>query len=300
MRYQVSHHSLRGARPTNQDRTAVFERHNAVLLAVADGLGGHLRGEVAAQVAVDLLGAAFRREAAPRIADPDLFLARALNAGHAAILLEGQRLGLPETPRTVIVACVVQDGYVYWNHVGDCRLYLLRNGRILHRTRDHTVVQRLVEQGRIREEAAMSHPERNRLLQCLGGYEVPRPEPAARERLEKGDVLLLCSDGFWGPLTQRQMLHALMARPLAEAIPELVELAEARAGPQCDNVTVLAMMWAQEAVAEQAPAAAPHGVSTVVKDFTATDPDFVHMTDEEIEKAIEELKVALRKGAPPQ
>ena len=300
MNFALAKDSRIGARHVNQDRLGHWRTGESLLLAVADGLGGHLRGEVAAQVAVDLLGAAFQRDATPRIADPDLFLTRALNAGHAAILREGQRLGLPETPRTVIVACVVQDGYVYWNHVGDCRLYLLRNGRILHRTRDHTVVQRLVEQGRIREEAAMSHPERNRLLQCLGGYEVPRPEPAARERLGKGDVLLLCSDGFWGPLTQRQMLHALMARPLAEAIPELVELAEARAGPQCDNVTVLAMMWAQEAVAEQAPAGAPHGVSTVVKDFTATDPDFVHMTDEEIEKAIEELKVALRKGAPPQ
>jgi serine/threonine protein phosphatase PrpC len=300
MNFALAKDSRIGARHVNQDRLGHWRTGESLLLAVADGLGGHLRGEVAAQIAVDLLGAAFQRDATPRIADPDLFLTRTLNAGHAAILREGQRLGLPETPRTVIVACVVQDGHVYWNHVGDCRLYLLRNGRILHRTRDHTVVQRLVEQGRIREEAAMSHPERNRLLQCLGGYEVPRPEPAARERLEKGDVLLLCSDGFWGPLTQRQMLHALMARPLAEAIPELVALAEARAGPQCDNVTVLAMMWAQEAVAEQAPAAAPHGVSTVVKDFTATDPDFVHMTDEEIEKAIEELKVALRKGAPPQ
>ena len=300
MNFALAKDSRIGARHVNQDRLGHWRTGESLLLAVADGLGGHLRGEVAAQIAVDLLGAAFQRDATPRIADPDLFLTRSLNAGHAAILREGQRLGLPETPRTVIVACVVQDGYVYWNHVGDCRLYLLRNGRILHRTRDHTVVQRLVEQGRIREEAAMSHPERNRLLQCLGGYEVPRPEPAARERLEKGDVLLLCSDGFWGPLTQRQMLHALMARPLAEAIPELVALAEARAGPQCDNVTVLAMTWAQEAVAEQAPAAAPHGVATVVKDFTATDPDFVHMTDEEIEKAIEELKVALRKGAPPQ
>jgi serine/threonine protein phosphatase PrpC len=289
-----------GARQINQDRLGHWQTGESLLLAVADGLGGHLRGEVAAQIGIDLLGTAFRRDASPRIADPDAFLTRALNAGHAAILREGQRLGLPETPRTVIVACVVQDGHVHWNHVGDCRLYFLRNGRILHRTRDHTVVQQLVDQGRIREEAITSHPERNRLLQCLGGYQAPRPEPAARERLEKGDVLLLCSDGFWGPLTQRQLLHAIMARPLAEAIPELVALAEARAGPQCDNVTVLAMAWAEVAVA-QAAAAAPaalQGVSTEVKDFTATDVDFVHMTDEEIEKAIEELKVALRKGAP--
>ena len=305
MKFSLAQDSRIGARQVNQDRLGHWRTPESLLLAVADGLGGHLRGEVAAQISVDLLGAAFRRDANPRIKDPDAFLPRAMTAGHAAILLEGQRLGLPETPRTVIVACVVQDGYVYWNHIGDCRLYLVRNGRILHRTRDHTVVQQLVDQGRIRDEAATSHPERNRLLQCLGGYQAPRPEPAARERLERGDVLVLCSDGFWGPLTQRQMLHAVMARPLAEAIPELVELAEARAGPQCDNVTVIALSWAQDAVAE-APAdaaaapAALQGVTTEVKDFTAPDPDFVHMTDEEIEKAIEELKVALRKGVSPK
>ncbi len=290
-----------GARPYNQDRFGHWQTDAALLLVVADGLGGHLRGEVAAQVAVEVMGAAFQREAAPRLADPDAFLPRAMAAGHTAILREAQRLNLPETPRTVIAACVVQDGYVHWNHIGDCRLYLLRNSRIVHRTRDHTVVQGLIDTGRIREEAAAFHPERNRLLQCLGGYQAPRPEPAARERLEKNDVLVLCSDGFWGPLTQRQLLHAFMSRSLAEALPELMTLAEARAGPQCDNVTALAMAWAEDAVPAAASApAAPQGTATEVKDFTATDPDFMHMTDEEIAKAIEDLKEALRRNVAPK
>ena len=306
MKFSLAKASRIGARKINQDRLGHWQSKEALLLAVADGLGGHARGEVAAQVSIDILGAAFQREATPRLADPDAFLERSLGAGHAAILREGQRLGLPETPRTVLVACVVQDGYVYWNHIGDARLYLFRNGRIVSRTRDHTVVQSLVDTGRIREEAVSSHPERNRLLQALGGYQSPRPEPAASARLEKGDVLLLCSDGFWGPLTQRQMLHALMARPLTEAIPELVALAEVRAGPQCDNVTVLALSWTEDRIAETqpmpavSPGATPAATATQIRDFTSTDPDFVHMSDEEIEKAIEELKEALRKNAPPQ
>ena len=105
------------------------------------------------------------------------------------------------------------------------------------------MVQRLIDEGRIREEAIASHPERNRLLQCLGSHRMPRPEPASSARLTQHDILLLCSDGFWGPLTQRQMLHALMARKLDDALAELVELAEKRAGPQCDNVSVLALAW---------------------------------------------------------
>ena len=251
MKFDLAQDTRIGARRINQDCLGSWQTDSALLLAVADGLGGHLRGEVAARLAIGILGAAFRREASPTIADPGVFLACAMNAAHAAILLEGQKLGLPETPRTVIAACIVQDGYACWTHVGDCRLYLVRQGRILHRTKDHTVVQQLIDQGRIREEASASHPERNRLLQCLGGYQAPRPDPASMERLAKNDVLLLCSDGLWGPLTQRQILHALISRPLAAAIPELVELAERRAGEQCDNVTVLAMAWGEEQVAGQ-------------------------------------------------
>jgi len=141
----------------------------------------------------------------------------------------------------VIVACLVQDGVAWWTHVGDCRLYFIRESRLVHRTRDHSVVQQLVDQGRIREEAMDSHPERNRLLQCLGGTLSPRPAPAVREPFAAGDVLLLCSDGFWGPLAQRQLIHFLTTRPLREAIEELAAMAERRAGERCDNVSVLAV-----------------------------------------------------------
>ena len=235
-----------GARDLNEDRVGHWRTPGAVLMAVADGLGGHIHGELAAQLAIDILGAAFTAEARDKLADPAEFLPRALAAGHAGIVRESDRRGFPENPRTVIAACVVQDGHAWWTHVGDCRFYLLRGGRIIARSRDHTVVQRLVDEGRIREEAAATHPHRNRLLQCLGGFQVPRIEPVASERLARDDIVLLCSDGFWGPLTQRQLLHALLSRPLAQAIPELVALAESSAGPECDNVSVVAMTWQQD------------------------------------------------------
>jgi serine/threonine protein phosphatase PrpC len=119
----------------------------------------------------------------------------------------------------------------------------VRQGRIVLRSRDHTVVQHLLDEGRIREEAMATHPHRNRLLQCLGGIQQPQPDWPPAVRLAGHDILLLCSDGFWGPLTPRQLLHALLSKPLAEAIPELVELAERCAGPECDNISVLAMTW---------------------------------------------------------
>ena len=244
MKFALAQDTRIGARRVNQDRLGRWQNGEVLLLAVADGLGGHLRGEVAAQMAMEILGQEFEREARPRVADPEAFLARALHAAHAAILVEGRRMRLPETPRTVIVACLVQDGTAWWTHVGDARLYFVRQSRVVHRTRDHSVVQQLIDQGRIREEAAATHPERNRLLQCLGGELVPRPAQVASERLAQDDVLVLCSDGFWGPLPQREVLHWLATRPLADAIAELAALAERRAGVQCDNVTVLAMTWA--------------------------------------------------------
>ncbi len=232
-----------GGREVNEDRVGHWSTPETMLLAVADGLGGHLHGEVAAQLAIDVLGAAFAGEAREKLDDPGEFLGRAFATAHAAILREAEKRAYPESPRTVIAACVAQDGHAYWTHVGDCRFYLLRQGRVLARSRDHTVVQRLVDEGRIREEAAAVHPYRNRLLQCLGGMNTPRAEPAAGVRLAQGDILLLCSDGFWGPLTQRQIMHALLSRPLDEAIAELVELAESRAGPQSDNISALATVW---------------------------------------------------------
>ena len=234
-----------GARESNEDRVAHWTAPGSVLMAVADGLGGHLHGEVAAQIAVDVLGAAFMEEARSKLDDPDGFLVRALAAAHAAIVREAEKRRLAENPRTVIAACVVQDGHAFWTHVGDCRFYLLRSGRILARSRDHTVVQRLVDEGRIREEAAGTHPHRNRLLQCLGGYQTPQLEPVASAQLAGEDIVLLCSDGFWGPLSQRQMIHSLLSRPLDEAIRELVSLAELCAGADCDNVSVVAMTWTQ-------------------------------------------------------
>jgi serine/threonine protein phosphatase PrpC len=162
---------------------------------------------------------------------------------------QAQRQNLPEEPRTTVVACLIQDGYAHWSFVGDSRLYLVRGGRVVTRTRDHTPVQRLIDMGRIREEAAMTHPDRNKLLQCLGGPRAPIPETPQNARLDQGDLVILCSDGFWGPLTQRQLLMGLIGKDMPAALAGLANLSETLAGARCDNVTVLAAEWQEKAVA---------------------------------------------------
>ena len=161
-------------------------------------------------------------------------------------------------------------------------------------------VQMLIDAGRIREEAAATHPDRNKLLQCLGGPRPPRVEPTAQARLNEDDLVLLCSDGFWGPLTQRQLLMGLLGKDLKKALPELLTLSESRAGPRCDNLSVLAIHWHDRAVAAPVePVTVPmDDVPTDVRDFTATEPDFMHMTDADIERQIAEIKKALQKHDP--
>lgn len=301
MKYAVVQDTRVGARALNQDRVGHWRTARALLMVLADGMGGHLRGELAAELALEFIAGAFLREARPALADPDLFLFRTVSRAHAAILQRAQALGMPEAPRTVIVACVVQDGQAYWTHVGDSRLYLVRGARVIARTRDHSFVQQLVDEGRIREEAVRTHPERNRLLQCLGGYHAPEMEPTSSARLARGDVLMLCSDGFWGPLTQRHIVNALLSRPLEQAVFELATLAEARGGPQCDNVSVLAMAWEENDPEAELPSTVPYcELPTEVQDFTATDPDFLRMSDEDIDKAIAEIRAALRRNADPR
>lgn len=304
MNYAIFQESRIGKRPYQQDRLGHWRTKQALFLVVADGMGGHAHGDVAAQITLDCLGGAFRSEAKPKIADPDRFLFNIIGRAHAMILHQTQRLGLARdaasSPRTTVVACLVQDGYAHWSFVGDSRLYVLRDGRILARTRDHTPVQMLIDAGRIREEAAATHPDRNKLLQCLGGPRPPRVEPTAHARLAEDDVVLLCSDGFWGPLTQRQLLIGVLGKDLEKALPELVALAETRAGPRCDNISVLAIRWQNKAVAAPVePMTVPMDEApTDVRDFSATEPDFMHMSDADIERQIAEIKKALKKHDP--
>ena len=291
-----------GRRPYNQDRLGCWRTPESLLMVLADGMGGHAHGEVAAELTMRHIAAAFRRDARPRLADPDLFLFRAVGRSHGMLHRESVNLALPETPRTTVVACVVQEGRAYWSHVGDSRLYLLRKDEVLVRTRDHSLVQQMVDDGRLPAADVASHPERNRLLQCLGGVQTPRIQPTSHALLDMDDVLLLCSDGLWGPLSERQILEAFAGAPPAEAVARLAALAATQGGPHGDNITALALAWGEAMAAERAgPRTVPLAeVSAAAQDFGATDSDFLRLTDADIERAIARIKEALKRGKAPR
>lgn len=248
MKCEIANETRKGNRPYNQDRLGFWQTDHALFLALADGMGGHAHGGLAAELTLRFMADAFRRAALPRLTDPGLFLFRSIGKAQAMLCAHTRTHGLDETPRTTLVACVVQGGCAYWTHVGDSRLYLIRKAEVLARTRDQTLVQDLLESGRISEEEALRHPQRNVLLQCLGGPMAPRVEPASVVRLERGDKVLLCSDGFHAPLDTREIARQLLALPLGDALRALAGEAEARAGAQCDNLTALAMAWQEDPV----------------------------------------------------
>ena len=242
MKYQVATHTLTGSRPINQDRTAYAERDNAILLALADGLGGHAGGELAAEIFTRVVLQAFKNIKQPIIENPSAFLALTIFNAHRAIHAFGNAQKLPIEPRTTGVLCLVQNGYAYWAHVGDSRLYHFRRKQLLQRTMDHTPVEELHQDGLITEEEMTSHPHKGRLLKCVGGPRKPVISLGEETLLKTGDALLLCSDGLWEALPPEDFVNYINGKSLEEGIEELLISAEEQL-PNPDNITAICLRW---------------------------------------------------------
>ncbi len=243
MRFSVYQDSQIGGRASNQDRMGYCFTRDALLLLLADGMGGHQHGELAASLSLQTMGGLFRERARPLVDDPPALLDELVFAAHQALLAYRATHRLPDTPRTTIVACLVQQGRAWWVHCGDSRLYWLRRGRILARTVDHSHLERLVGLGRVSPAESANHPDRNRLYNCVGAPTLPRVDRAAPVQLQAGDQLLLCSDGLWSSVREHEMAFHLSASPLEQAVPAMVKQAAVAGGKNGDNVTALAMTW---------------------------------------------------------
>jgi len=304
MKFTIYQESRVGKRRNNQDRLAHCYSRDALLMVVADGMGGHLHGEVAAQIAVQYLTEAFQREAKPRLADPFMFLAGSLQNAHRAVqdYALSKRLPEAESPRTTCVACIVQDSVAYWAHAGDSRLYTLREGRILARTRDHSTIQAMIDEGQLTTAEAVNHPLRNRIYSCLGGVQNPQLDFSRKTTLQAGDVIALMSDGVWGPLDDQQLVGALHRADVRLAVPKLLDEAERMGGPNCDNLSLVAMCWG-ETYGEETPTVVEtqslpfDGHSTQMPEFDRRSTPLPELTDEDIENAIDEIRNAIRKNS---
>lgn len=303
MKFSVYQQSRRGMREKNEDRMGYCYTRDSGLFALADGMGGHPEGEVASQMALQTLSAMFQREARPTLKEPGRFLHDAVMAAHHQLLRYATERALIDTPRTTLVACILQGTQAWWAHCGDSRLYLVRDDRLVARTRDHsyTELQKALTHGsgNVVKDPRIS---RSMLFTCLGSPGKPVVDTAGPIVLQAGDRLLLCSDGVWATVTDPEITMLMAREPVSHAVPNLVELALQRGGPTCDNVTALSIEW--EGTPEL-PAA--HGVSTddLGEDVFASTiqaslgaeglPE--ELDDDEIERAIREINDAIRRSA---
>lgn len=303
MKFTIYQESRPGKRANNEDRLAHCYSRDALLMVVADGMGGHYYGEIAAQIAVQVLVESFQREATPEISDPFLFLQKSMNNAHRAIIDFTDAHNLKDSPRTTCVACIVQHNIAYWAHAGDSRLYLMRGGKVLTHTRDHSRVQLLKDQGVINAAQAAVHPERNKVYSCLGGRLTPEIEFSRKTPLETGDVLALCTDGVWGVMPGEMMAVALKSENLMQAVPMLLGQADIRGGPNADNLSILVVRWEDSYIEEGASQTSTVSTQTMSRDTITTrldefgrNPNFKsELSEEEIERAIEEIRSTIQK-----
>lgn len=245
MEIEFAEVSLTGDREDNQDRVAVAAGDGAALLVVMDGMGGHAYGARAAETGCKVMLELFRATPKP-VFDPLGFLHLALGRAHAAVVALGTKLAVDLRPRATCAICLVQRSEAFWAHVGDSRVYHMRNGAVIARTRDHSHVEQLLREGSIREEEMQGHPMRNYVECCIGGEAaVPEMSLSRRQPLADGDVLLVCSDGVWANLKDAEI--AGFWRPgnggCGASLEALAERAVAASTPHSDNASAASLVW---------------------------------------------------------
>jgi serine/threonine protein phosphatase PrpC len=240
--------SLPGNRQENQDRVEVASSARAALIVAVDGMGGHAEGAKASEVIVKALQRKFTGTSHP-ILDPQGFLTAALAEAHDRVVALGDAIALEFRPRATCAVCLVQDANAYCAHVGDSRVYQIRAGSIVSRSRDHSHVELLLREGVIKEHEINSHPMRNFVECCLGGDSpIPDMSIAARKRLAAGDVLLVCTDGLWSGIDDAALISlAEESAPLESALRTLVDAAIARNAPHSDNTSAAALRFKGDA-----------------------------------------------------
>jgi PPM family protein phosphatase len=244
LRVEYADISLLGGREENQDRVTAAVAEHAALLVVVDGMGGHAHGARAAQVTQQVIVEAFWHSPQP-LFDPLGFLHLTLGRAHEQVVKLGAKLPLEQRPRATCAVCLIQRRASWWAHVGDSRVYHVRDGALLARSRDHSHVELLLREGLINAEQAHTHPMRNFVECCLGGDPIlPDMSVSRRRPLAADDVLLVCTDGLWGALKDGEIASELGTQGvLRDKLLKLGERAVKRAGSASDNTSAAALRW---------------------------------------------------------
>lgn len=203
----LTYHLLsdKGSRKINEDRVGSYEKNNEFCFALADGLGGHEKGEVASRLVIEECTELFKENGFD-----EFFLRNAFEIGQEKLLEKQKKDKKPDDYKTTLVVLAINDKNINWGHVGDSRLYLFKNKKYILHTLDHSVPQILVNAGEIEDKDIRNHPDRSHILASMG-IEWERPKYTIAEPIEpeKGMAFLMCSDGFWELITEEDMEKCL-------------------------------------------------------------------------------------------
>jgi serine/threonine protein phosphatase PrpC len=244
VKFSVYQRSEQSGRKNNEDRVGYVYTQKSVIFIVADGMGGHANGELAAQISLDSVTELFERQAHPVLADPREFLSDAFIKAHHQILQFSHDQGLDDTPRTTLTVLVIQDGQATWAHCGDTRLYWIRAEQLQKRTLDHSYAEQMPA-GLTRSSRYFLAQtiNRNALFTCLGAPAKPIFDISATVSLESGDKFFLATDGLWDCIPEEEMVNALGVLSVTESVPRLIDLALKNGGIYGDNVTGIGIEW---------------------------------------------------------
>lgn len=228
-------------RQNNEDSYAYWEPQDDAdfqrlgrLAVVADGMGGAEGGQFASRIAVDAVCEIY---AAAGEEAPQQRLLLAFRAANHRVQQEAEIKPLLHGMGTTLTACAIVDGKVHFAHIGDSRLFLVRNGECRQLTHDHSLVARLIESGTIRPDEAENHPQKHVLTAAIGVAEELQPDvPEVPVELKAEDILVLCTDGLWGQVTDLEIGNCVSSATPKDACKALVQLARDRGGP--DNITL--------------------------------------------------------------
>lgn len=251
-----------GGRQEQQDRVEILAARDGTdtLVVVADGMGGHAGGAIASEAVVQAARKVWHRHTLQAMPPAEL-LGTVVKEAHDGINTAGK--GKNISPRSTCVLLYLNGKQTHWAFVGDSRMYRFRGGELLERTRDHSVVQMLVDLGKVREDQMGKHPDQNRLTQSLGGEAAPEPEfGSAEAKFEDG--FILCTDGLWETVTTAEMGQALRAQSLGKSAKALVAAAAERGGKTGDNVTVALARFGTTATPTPMPRAPARGRTRIV------------------------------------
>lgn len=209
--------------------------HNPPLLIVADGMGGYTGGALASKIVIRCVSEVYRRTKHP--ANYSEILRAGIIAAHQEMMSKGKTDSEVEKMGSTIVAVVLEEETLHLVNVGDSRAYLIQENAIRQISYDHSFVGELVRQRLITTAESISHPKRNVLTMSISAQREDIDIYTTQMRLEENDVILLCSDGLWGPVSESQIQTVAWELPPQQAADKLVGLANRNQGP--DNISVI-------------------------------------------------------------